>query len=447
MLERTQMAQLLSWKAEVGHKPLYVDGIKGCGKSFLVKEFGTRCYERCVQLSFKLSRLTGMFKKSQTFEELLRNLNYITGSKIVKEGTVLIFDDVDLCPHALDLWNSFAGEAKGYDAVFIGSLLPFEFDAGVLDNFERITIVPLTFDEFLKASDKDYLLEFKGSLSLQRVPEQGYLDLIKEELKSYLIIGGLPEAVNLWNKSFVIGDILQMQKSTLGTVKDQLLRAAGRKMAGKSNELWEVIPKELKHDHKKFYFTHIKAQARLREYEKSLDFILRSGLFSLLPRCKSTTGHDDLRSDAASFKVYGEDIGLIFTLMNTDPACFAAGDLLFELDFGALCENLAYLELKQALPDFKLSYWSELNPFREVQFVAQNEEYILPILLCCSDLKVRSLRKFYEYYQDRCLLMICVNTNRLSFEDGILYIPVYLIADIKRYIDEALSIMGTKQAA
>lgn len=200
-MKRFILNELLKWKESKYRKPLILKGARQVGKTYILKEFGKQNYDGVAYFNFDHDEdLYNLFINTKDPKRILEQLAFIYGKAILPEKTLIIFDEIQECPDALNSLKYFQEEANEYHIVCAGSLLGIRlshtsFPVGKVDFLEMF---PMTFSEFLLADGQENLVSYMESINkIEKIPDIIFNQL-NEKIKSYFIIGGMPEVVKTW---------------------------------------------------------------------------------------------------------------------------------------------------------------------------------------------------------------------------------------------------------
>ena len=290
-----------------------------------------------------------------------------------------------------------------------------------------LSMYPMTFSEFLIADNKENLVSvMKKTKDIKQIPDVFATELI-EKLKTYYIIGGMPEAVYSWVNDKDIEKVNTIQKNILIAYEDDFSKHTDAKEANKMSLIWNGIPSQLARENKKFVYQVVKEGARAREYESALNWLCDANLISkcyLVNKCAFPL---KAYQDLSSFKIYLNDVGLLRRMSNLDSSIILEGNKLFEEFKGSFTENyvanvLSYLQDES-------SYYYTFDRY-EIDFVIQKKNKIIPIEVKSNkSTKHNSLSKYNEINDND--ISILVSQNNLSKNGKIINIPLYFL----EYID------------
>ncbi len=217
-LKRFILEELIKWKKSKYRKPLILKGARQIGKTYILKKFGEENYEDVAYFNFDHDEdLYNLFENTKDPQRILEQLTFIYKKAIHPEKTLIIFDEIQECPNALNSLKYFQEEANQYHIVCAGSLLGIRlshtsFPVGKVDFLD---MYPMTFSEFLIADNCENLVNYMKSIkNIEKIPDI-FFNQLEEKLKAYFIIGGMPEAVQIWVNEKDIQLVNNVQKNIL----------------------------------------------------------------------------------------------------------------------------------------------------------------------------------------------------------------------------------------
>lgn len=430
---------LLEWKNSTNRKPLVLKGARQVGKTSLLKTLGKDAFENTAYFNFdEQPELRQFFEQTKDVRRILQNLSVVNGSMILPEKTLLIFDEIQECKSALNSLKYFCENAPEYAVACAGSLLGItlgneaSFPVGKVEFME---VYPLTFSEFLRGLDvllADYL---ENITSIGAIPDLFFNNLV-EKFKLYFISGGMPEAA----RSLVEETNIELTQKRLKDILDayslDYSKHSEKKDVAKIDYVWRSIPSQLARENKKFLYQAVKTGARAREYEDALLWLVQAGLVHKINRCNQPHLPLSAYDDLSAFKIYLLDVGLLRRLAHLDPAAFGEANRLFVEFKGALTEN--YI-LQSIIPQFDATprYWTS-DGRAEVDFLLQYQNQIIPVEVK-SDENIRSKSLTYYWQTYHPALRIRFSLKNLSYNDGLLNIPLFMADSTRKLIKIVLS--------
>lgn len=426
---RMIIQKLLKWKASPDRKPLLVEGIRQVGKTRLLTDFGSSNYKNTVYINLREELHLGrLFDGSLEPERILDSLRMAKAQKILPAETLIILDGAESSPRAITSLKYFYESASQYH-IACACTLPvsgyhrhYAFPVGKVD---MLTVMPLGFDEFLRADGDGALVEaLQGIDTLESLPKVTFEHLF-EKMKIYMLTGGMPGAVEMWTEA--------RDAAALENALDDILRQIGEDLdkhphSGQQHKLrgiWASLPRQLDTEKKKFSYRSVKEGARAREYGYALQWLILAHLVTPVYRSQAPTMPLTAGDDYAAFKLFPTDTGLLRRMLNVPSSLYAEGDRLLTAFHGALTEcfvlqNLAHLSVRPR-------YWTLNNPPYSLPLILQHEGKIIPADISTqSNPSVRNLRKIKEMFPNDVRLTVLFSLKNLSFQDGVLNIPLFL---------------------
>lgn len=273
-MERDAMNQLLAWKDNPDRKPLILKGARQVGKTWLMQEFGKRYYANMIYLNFdEEEQLKSLFATNKNPRQLLRLLSLMNNAPIQPGKTLLIFDEVQECPEALNSLKYFHEQANEYHIVAVGSLLgtflsaPKSYPVGQVN---VLSLYPLDFGEFLAATDEALYAYYQQLAPHDEIPDLFHSRLL-EAYHSYLIIGGMPECVHTWCKHNDPSRVAKLQADLLSVYEHDFTKYNHRINAARILMVFRSIVPQLAKENEKFSYGIVKPGARAREFEEAVD--------------------------------------------------------------------------------------------------------------------------------------------------------------------------------
>ena len=429
---RYKIEELKKWKNSDTRKPLIIRGARQVGKTWLMKEFGEKNYEKCAYINFDdNSRMAQLFSGDFDIDRIIQGLKIESGVNIEAEKTLIIFDEIQECPKAVTSLKYFYENANQYHIITAGSLLGVAMHQGTsfpVGKVDFLDLYPLNFKEFLKALGEDDLIDLinKNDINLITV----FSDKLKIYLKQYMYIGGMPEVVETYIKNKDFNEVRKKQEVLLQAYEQDFSKHAPNNVVPRIRQLWNNIPTQLAKENKKFIYGLVKEGARAREYELALSWLIDCGLIYQVNRVNDCKIPLSAYQDFNAFKLYLLDVGLLCAMAKLDAKTIIEGNDIFVEFKGALTEQYVLTELKTNV-DSPVFYWSSEKGTSEVDYIIQIGRNNIPIEVKSSEnLQSKSLKSFVQKYNTK----INVRTSMSNFkkEEWLINIPLYLIGNIEK---------------
>lgn len=432
-MKRFILSELIKWKESKYRKPLILKGARQIGKTYILKQFGEENYEDVAYFNFDHDEeLYNLFENNKNPQRILEQLTFIHKKAIRPEKTLIIFDEIQECPNALNSLKYFQEEANEYHVVCAGSLLGLRlshtsFPVGKVDFLD---MYPMTFSEFLIADNCENLVDYMKSINnIEKIPDI-FFNQLEEKLKAYFIIGGMPEAVQVWVNEKDVELVDNVQKNILRAYESDFSKHTLNNEANKISLVWNSIPSQLAKENKKFLYQTIKEGARAREYESALNWLNDADLVRKVYNVTKTDLPLVAYNDLSSFKIYMNDVGLLRNMANLDSRIVIEGDKLFEEFKGAFTENYILNMLSASLGKNPNYFTFDRH---EIDFVIQYQNKVIPIEVKSSkSTNNASLTKYNEKYNND--LSIRFSMKNLNKDDKIINIPLFMVEYMKKFL-------------
>ena len=436
--KRNVSADLKSWKNKTRRKPLVLQGARQVGKTFLLKLLGKTEFSDTAYFNFEEQPdLKQFFENTKDVNRIIQNLSLVYGKEILPESTLIIFDEIQECNSALNSLKYFYENSPEYAIASAGSLLgitlgkEYSFPVGKV---EFLQIYPLSFYEFLTEADASLEHYVSQLEDVANVPDIFFNPLL-EKLRMYFISGGMPEAASTLLETMNVEETQKNLQDILKAYQLDFSKHAPSKDINRIGYVWNSISSQLARENKKFLYQVIKAGARAREYEDALLWLVQAGLVHKVNR--NIKPHLPLSAydDLSAFKLYFLDVGLLRSLAQLESPVFTEQNRLFTEFKGALTEN--YI-LQSLLTQFTAPprYWTSAGT-AEVDFLIQYKNKIIPCEVKADEnIRGKSLISYAQKYKPE--LRIRFSLRNLSFDGGLLNIPLFLADQTSKFIDKVL---------
>lgn len=431
---RKKIDDLIKWKNSNTRKPLILRGARQVGKTWLMKEFGKNYYEKCAYINFDdNSRMEELFSGDFDIDRIIQGLKIESNVNIEPENTLIIFDEVQETPKALTALKYFYEKANQYHIIAAGSLLGVAMHEGTsfpVGKVDFLDLYPLSFYEFLQALGEEQLVELIQKNDFQLITV--FADKLKQYLKQYFYIGGMPEVVASYIENKDFNEVRRKQEILLQAYEQDFSKHAPNSVVPRIRQLWNNIPTQLAKENKKFIYGLIKEGARAREYELALSWLIDCGLVYQINRVNDCKVPLSAYQDFSAFKLYLLDVGLLCAMSKIDATTILEGNEIFVEFKGALTEQFVLTELKSNTT-FPIFYWSAEKGMAELDYLVQIGRYNVPIEVKSSEnLQAKSLKVFAQKYNTK--INVRTSMSDYKVEDWLINMPLYLIGNIENII-------------
>lgn len=431
LMYRYKIEELKKWKESPTRKPMIIRGARQVGKTWLMKEFGKEFYEKCAYINFDdNSRMNKLFEEDFDLDRIIQGLKIESGVNIEPENTLIIFDEIQETPKALKALKYFCENAREYHIISAGSLLGVAIHEGTsfpVGKVDFMDLTPLSFFEFLEALGENELLKLLKNNDFPMI--EVFNTKIKEYLKLYYYVGGMPEVVNAYATNKDLKEVRKIQKELLAAYEQDFSKHAPSNIVPRIRQLWNNIPTQLAKENKKFIYGLIKEGARAREYEIALSWLIDCGIVYQINRVNNCKVPLSAYQDFNAFKLYLLDVGLLAAMAEIDEKTLLNGNEIFVEFKGSLTEQYVLCQLKQCT-DLNVFYWTADTGTAEIDFITQIRGNNVPIEVKANEnLQAKSLKTFVQKYNTE----INVRTSMSNYrkEDWLINVPLYSIGNIE----------------
>lgn len=376
-MKRNAILKLVQWKNSPERKPMVLRGARQVGKTWLMKEFGKNYYDNYVYFNFdEEDELKSIFETNKNPHRIIELLSMISDEKIEPEKTLIIFDEIQECPEALNTLKYFKEKANEYHVITAGSLLgtllakPKSYPVGMVN---LLDIYPLTFDEFLNAIDSG-LYAYYESIQKEQVIEQIFHQRLLDAYNYYLIIGGMPECVSSWIKYKDPAMVSKIQRELIEVYENDFSKHNGKVNSGRILMVFRSIVSQLTKPNEKFMYGAVREGARARDFEEAIEWLVSAGMLNRVYNVSKMEHPLSAFDKLDQFKLFMFDTGLLKQMAGVDNSA-----ILLKTDYqfkGPLTENYVLQQL-QGQFEVEPRYYSDKKG--EIDFVVQNKMEIIPI--------------------------------------------------------------------
>ena len=439
-MDRIAEKRLLEWKNRKGRKPLVLMGARQVGKTWLMHDFGKRNFARVHTFNFDSQKnLPGFFAMTQEPEEILPKLAALSGYRIDADHDLVIFDEVQECPDALNSLKYFCEKCPSLAIMAAGSLLGVRIgknrkdakrdDGGNAGNasfsypvgkVELLDIEPLTFSEFLRAYDSGLHSFYESISGADPLPEIFHRKLL-DAYDMYLFTGGMPEVVSNYLDRRDPQSVRKLLRDLVALYEDDIVKYNGRLDAAKILVVLRAVVPQLAKENEKFVYGALRDGARGRGYEDAIEWLVAARVVRRIHNLGAMKFPISAQEVRNAFKLYHLDVGLL-----REMAGIPQSALVTDADFdfkGALVENYVLQQLF-GHGDGRIGYYSE-RADREIDFVIQLGMDVVPVEVKAGvDKKGATFKSYVLNKQPRYAIRF--SRRNLRKDGGFTNIPLYL---------------------
>lgn len=432
-MERKFTEKLNNWKEHNIGTPLMLIGARQTGKTYIIKKFCEESFEKQIYINFDENDIyESFFEGSINPEEIIEKLEAYLGYKIDIEKTIIFLDEIQKSERAINSLKYFCESEKSYKIICAGSLLGVKINrynsSFPVGKVQIEYLYPLDFEEFLWAMEEDLLSdEIHKSYDKMKPMPQALHEKALKLYKIFLCTGGMPASIN---------ELIRIDKDIVfytNDIKENILTAYIADMskytsgaeAIKIREIYKSIPMQLGKENQKFQYKIISSNARSRDYESSIEWLIQSGIILECNLVKTPKIPLEIYKESKVFKLYLSDCGLLMNLAKISITSILNDiNMLFK---GIIAENYVAQTLKSK--GYPLYYY-ENNSKAEIDFLLTLEDEIIPVEVKAADNTTsKSLVAYMNKYNPKYAIRI--SSKNFGFSNNIKTIPLYAVHLIK----------------
>ena len=429
-MQRLLMDELVNWKNKPNRKPLILKGARQVGKTWLMKEFGKTHFKKVAYVSFyNNQRMKQVFESDYDIDRIIMNINIETHTEVTPKDTLIIFDEIQEAPKALESLKYFCENAPEYPIIAAGSLLGVAIHNGTsypVGKVESLELHPMNFREFLMAMGESSLAQ------LITEKKYNYMEDFREKyifwLKNYYYVGGMPEIVSYFSAHKNYDEVRKMQNTILEQYENDFGKHTPANELPRIRMVWNSIPLQLAKENKKFFFGKIKEGARAKDFELAIEWLQDCGLIKKVYKVSKPAVPLKAYIDFTSFKLYLLDVGLLGALSELDAESILEGNSIFMEFKGALTEQYV---LQQIVSDtsYKPYYFAGEKSNYEVDFLIQKGKNVVPVEVKAEEnLRAQSLKFYCEKFKPEYAVRTSMSDYRT--QEWMLNVPLYAVGTL-----------------
>ena len=438
IMQRDFIQKLIEWKDSKRRKPLILTGVRQCGKTYLLKEFGSEYFDNFCYINFESAgKYSAIFEYDYDVKRILREIELAENVKIIAGKTLLIFDEIQECPKAITSLKYFCENLQELHLVCAGSLLGvaikkenISFPVGKVN---RMQLYPMSFKEYLQAVGEGKYIELFNDWNINREIPELYTVPLERHLKNYYIVGGMPEAVKEFAESGDYAEVAKIQDEILSDYSDDFSKHAPISEIEKIRMIWDSIPKQLAKENNKFVFSHVKEGKRAHELEAALQWLKNSGLVHLVELVQNAELPLSSNADSTYFKVYMADSGLLCRRLGLSYKNILEENTALSTFKGAITENYVLQEL---IVQNKVPYFWRSGNTAELDFLFEEDGNVIPVeVKAATNTQAKSFKQFCKKYQNKTGFKLSLKNIAENDCEGtnVVSLPLYLLWNISLY--------------
>ena len=439
-MERTALQKLADWDSNKRKKPLIVWGARQVGKTYLILELFAKKYypNRYIYVDCKKEdEIRDFCSGTANAEKIIEYISLRKGQQL-NEQTLLIFDEVQECPNILSSLKYFCQDYREIPVIATGSMVRIKLQRethkrGARDNdkflfpvgkINQMTVYPMTFDEFLMNSNQMLFDAVRNAYERRQPLERQIHELAMEHVYKYLLVGGMPEAV----EAYIDGGNLLESREILKVLYDNYLAdmelyQASQESVLRSRALFQNIYRELNRESKNFSPGLIEEKSKTRDYATSIQWLTMAHVVNQSFQLKEHVTMPLMPDSDSSFRLFLGDIGMFSYQSGINAASFVSSERENMLS-GIFFENFVANEL--IAKEHKLFYWRGKSS-AELEFIVESDNRLYPIDVKKGRGTLNSLEKFSNHNKFEYAIKVSKNNYGYDREQKLLTIPLYFI--------------------
>ena len=439
-MERIALQKLIDWNNNKRKKPLIIWGARQVGKTYLAKELFAEKYYKSSYIYIdckKEDEIREFCSNTANAEKIIEYISLRKGKQINKK-TLLIFDEVQECPNIISALKYFCQDYREIPVIATGSMVriklqrethkrgskennKFLFPVGKIN---QITIYPMTFDEFLMNSNKMLYDTIKNAYESKHLLDFQIHELAMEQVYKYLLVGGMPEAVEAYIDDGNLLEAREILKVLYDNyLSDMELYQASQEAVLRSRLLFQNIYRELNKESKNFSPGLIEEKSKTRDYATSLQWLTMAHIVNQSFQLKEHITTPLMPDSESNFRLFLGDIGMFSYQSGINAASFVSNERDNTLS-GIFFENFVANEL--IAKEHKLFYWrGKLSS--ELEFIIESNNKLYPIDVKKGRGTLNSLEKFSNHNKFEYAIKVSKNNYGYNPDQKLLTIPFYFI--------------------
>ena len=439
-MERNTLQKLIDWNNNKRKKPLIVWGARQVGKTYLVEKIFAETYykDSYIYIDCKIEdEIREFCSKTANAEKIIEYISLRKGKQI-NENTLLIFDEVQECPNIISSLKYFCQDFREIPVIATGSMVRIKLQREIhkkgsaendkflfpVGKINQITIYPMTFDEFLINSNKMLYNAVKTAYEEKRPLDSQIHELAMEQIYKYLLVGGMPEAVDAYVEE---GNLLESREILKvlydNYLSDMELYQASQEAVLRSRALFQNIYRELNKESKNFSPGLIAEKSRTRDYATSIQWLTMAHVVNQSFQLKEHITTPLMPDSDSNFRLFLGDIGMFSYQSGINAASFVSNERDNTLS-GIFFENFVANEL--IAKEHKLFYWRGRTS-AELEFVIESNNKLYPLDVKKGRGTLNSLEKFSNHNKFECAIKVSKNNYGYNSEQKLLTVPFYFI--------------------
>ena len=394
-MKRKIYNELLKWKKKSNRKPLVLNGARQVGKTWILKEFGTKEYDNVAYINCDNNPTVKAIFSDYDTERMIRVFSALSGERIEPGKTLIIIDEIQEEPRALTSLKYFCEDAPQYHISAAGSLLGLSTHEGSgypVGKTDELNLYPLSFMEFLDAAGKEILVE---QMEEGRFEELSLLsETLVDLLRQYYYVGGMPEVVKTYIETSDLQETRRIQKRILQDYRNDFSKHIPANVLRKVHLVWDCIPSQLAKENKKFMYSAVKKGSRAKDFEVAIEWLCDAGLVHKVKGLSKIEMPLKHYEKPDQFKLFVNDLGLLGAMADVPADKILIDNSILSEYKGSFSEQ--YVLQQFASCGVQPYYYTNEKSTLEIDFVVQLDEVYPVEVKAEENVKAKSLRTLIQ---------------------------------------------------
>lgn len=431
--------RILDWKENRSDRyALLIKGARRVGKSTIVEQFGKNEFKSYVMIDFAHTskEIIELFDDMYDLDFFFLRLQQFTGVKLYEKESLIIFDEVQLCPKARQAIKYLVKDGR-YKYIETGSLISIKKNTEnilIPSEEHKINMYPMDFEEFLWAVNDEVTADtIRYLLNNKKTAGNAMHRSLMRTFRLYMLIGGMPQAIETYLETNNLQDVDNVKREIIDLYEEDFIKIDRTGLAG---DVYDSIPSSLSSNASRYVLSLARKDLRSKQVFELLPDMLSSYTVNIAYHANNPDVGMFLEKDIGCYKLFISDTGLFITLVYRDKD-FTENVIYNKLLSDKLDTNLGYIyenAVAQMLTVkgnnlFYYTFGSETsNHLYEIDFLLSSGNKICPMEVKSGNYRSHtSLDLFCDKYSKRIKEKYVVHTKDYKWENGISYLPVYMV--------------------
>lgn len=441
LLRRKVDAYLIDWKNNPDRKPLIVKGARQVGKTLSVELFANQNYKSVIKINFvEQKKYRNIFDDGFEVDAILKNISLLNPDfKFIPGDTIFFFDELQACPNCATSLKFFKLDGR-FDVICSGSLMGInykEIESNSVGYKEDYEMHSMDFEEFLwaKGYSAEFVEELYGHMHNLEPLSALQMDVMLELFRDYVIIGGMPEVVDMYIKNKNFSGTLGIQKQLLKDYEEDITKYVDGLDKAKVKAVYNHISTFLAKENKRFQITKIARNARNRDYIGCVEWLADAGIINVCYCMNQPELPLKGNYDPKLYKIYFKDTGLLIASLDEEAQEDLRANKNLGTYKGAIYENIVGdMLVKQG---YQLYYYSNDRPAIEMDFFVRDADSLIPVEVKANDGATPSLNNLLKESKFPDIKYgIKLGYKNIGYNGKFYTFPYFLTFLMKRFISE-----------